>query len=201
MTMATAMAVAFVVVSCSGKLKQAQELDLEHTPVQVVNDMFAVQSKDGMVLQRMEASVMERYSTDSLDYDYFPKGIQVYAYTEEGLLETIIVADLAKHRNSGKKAPSEQWEAYGNVVISNVIKRQTMETDTIYWDREKQEIYTHCYVKLSSDQGFMQGYGMRSDDRARNAILLSTFDSYALTSQDSTATAIDSVNFIGPLLK
>ena len=76
-----------------------------------------------------------------------------------------------------------------------------METDTIYWDRNKAEIYTDCYVKLYSSQGLVQGKGMRSDDRARNATLLSVFDSFGITESDSTKVAIDTANFIGPLLK
>ena len=47
----------------------------------------------------------------------------------------------------------------------------------------------------------MQGKGMRSDDRARNATLLSVFDSFGVTEDDSSKVLIDSVNFIGPLLK
>lgn len=163
--------------------------------------MFAVQTKNGVILQRMEAEQMLRFSSDSLDYETFPKGLYVYAYTEDGLLETYIRSDEAKHINQGKMSKSELWEAYGNVVISNVIKNETMETDTIYWNREKAEIYTDCYVKLYSPQGLMQGRGMRSDDRARNATLLSVFDSFGITQQDSMTVAIDSVNFIGPLLK
>lgn len=186
---------------CSSHLKEADAINLSQTPVQVVYDMFAVQTKNGMILQRMEAEQMLRFSSDSLDYETFPKGLYVYAYTEDGLLETYIRSDEAKHINEGKMSKSELWEAYGNVVISNVIKNETMETDTIYWNREKAEIYTDCYVKLYSPQGLMQGRGMRSDDRARNATLLSVFDSFGITQQDSTTVAIDTVNFIGPLLK
>ncbi len=47
----------------------------------------------------------------------------------------------------------------------------------------------------------MQGYGMRSDEMARNAIILKPFDSYGLMKEDSTLVRIDSANFIGPLLK
>jgi LPS export ABC transporter protein LptC len=199
---ATAAAVAFLCFDgCSSHLKEADAIDLSQTPVQVVEDMFAVQTKDGVILQRMEADQMLRFSSDSLDYETFPEGLYVYAYTEDGLLETYIRSDQARHINAGKKSKGELWEAYGNVVISNVIKNETMETDTIYWDRDKAEIYTDCYVKLYSPQGLMQGKGMRSDDRARNATLLSVFDSFGITRQDSTRVAIDSVNFIGPLLK
>ena len=194
-------AVAFVVLGCGGKLKEADRINLAETPVQVVGDMFAVNTKDGLVGQRFEAAVMLKFVTDSLDYDLFPNGLQVYGYTEEGLLETIIMADRAKHIAPGKKSSGELWEATGNVVVSNVIKKETMETDTLYWDRKKEEIYTDAYVKLYSEDGMMQGYGMRSDDRARNAILLRPFDSYGYSQSDSTVVKIDSVNFIGPLLK
>ncbi len=198
---ATATAVAIVVCGCSSKLRQADAIDLSQTPVQIVDNMFAVQTKDGVVLQRMEADEMLRFSSDTLDYELFPKGLNVYAYTEDGRLETYIRSDEAKHINDGKKSKGEVWEAYGNVVISNVIKNETMETDTIYWDRNKAEIYTDCYVKLYSSQGLVQGKGMRSDDRARNATLLSVFDSFGITESDSTKVAIDTANFIGPLLK
>ena len=198
---ATATAVAIVVCGCSSKLRQADAIDLSQTPVQIVDNMFAVQTKDGVVLQRMEADEMLRFSSDTLDYELFPKGLNVYAYTEDGRLETYIRSDEAKHINDGKKSKGEVWEAYGNVVISNVIKNETMETDTIYWDRNKAEIYTDCYVKLYSSQGIVQGKGMRSDDRARNATLLSVFDSFGITESDSTKVAIDTANFIGPLLK
>ena len=87
------------------------------------------------------------------------------------------------------------------MVVQNIIKQEVMETDTLYWDRKNEEIYTDCYVKLHSPQGFMQGYGMRSDQRARNSIILNPFDNFAFIVQDSTEVLIDSVNFIGPLLK
>jgi hypothetical protein len=49
---------------------------------------------------------------------------------------------------------------------------------------------------------FMQGYGMESDELARNAIILKPFDSYSVIQQDSTEVLyIDTVNFVGPLLK
>ena len=47
----------------------------------------------------------------------------------------------------------------------------------------------------------MQGYGMRSDDRMRNARLNKVFNNYVLVEKDTTAVIIDSVNFIGPFPK
>ena len=49
--------------------------------------------------------------------------------------------------------------------------------------------------------GYMQGYGLESDEMARNAIILKPFDSYGIVIQDSTRLYLDTANFIGPILK
>jgi len=197
---ASVTALAILIISCKGKLDQAQSLDLSQTPLQTVEDMFAVQTKNGVVLMRMEAPVMERYDNDTSTYESFPNGFELYGYTDDGLLETIIIANDARHITT-KKTKGEVWEAFGNVVIHNVIKQETMETDTLFWNQAKNEIYTDCYVKLYSPDGFLQGYGMHSDDHARNAILHNPFNGYGVVVQDTTKVVIDSVNFIGPFLK
>ena len=196
---ATAVAVAFVVYSCKGKLAEADSINIKETPVQIVDDMFIVQSKNGNMQMRAQAPLMEKYEKDSLSYELFPEGFFVYGYTDEGLLETEIVADNAKHMKHDNG--DESWSAFGNVVVKNLIKQEVMETDTLYWDQKNEKIYTHCYVRMYSPKGFMQGYGMESDQRARNSIIFKPFNSYGIVVQDTTQVSIDSVNFIGPMRK
>ncbi len=196
---ATAIAVAIIVYSCKGKLGTTGAMDLDNTPVQVAENLFMVQTENGSLKMRMEAAHMERYENDSLTYEVFNGGVAVYAYTDEGLLETEITADEGRH--FAYEDERESWEAYGNVVVKNHINQQTMETDTLYWDQENEIIYTHCYVELYSPQGFMQGYGMESDQRANHSVIKRPFNSYGFVEQDSTVVIIDSANFIGPLLK
>lgn len=195
------MAVAFVVCTgCSQKLKEAENLVLSQVPTQTITNMFAVKTKDGQVVQRLEAPLMEKFERDTCDWEAFPDGLFAFMYTEEGLLETTIRADYAKHVTSGwRRSAKELWEAYGNVVITNVIKCQTLETDTLFWNRKEEKIFTDAYVRMYSPDGMMQGWGMESDDRARNSTLLKPFDSFGYTQQDSTRVAVDTVNFIGPL--
>ena len=196
---ATAAAVAFVVYSCKGKLAETDAVRQGETPFQTVDDMFVVQTENSIISMRASAPLMEKYENDSLSYELFPKGISVFGYTEEGMLETEIVADNARHLkyDDGR----ESWEAFGNVVIKNLMNQETMETDTIYWDQKNERIYTHCYVRMYSPDGFAQGYGMESDQRARDTELFNPFNNYAIMGQDSTKVVTDSVNFIGPMLK
>lgn len=196
---ATAFAVAFVVYSCKGKLAETDAIKLGEAPVQKVDNMFIVQTENSIIKLRAEAPLMERYENDSLSYELFPEGILVLGYTEDGRLETEIIADNAIHRDY--KDGRESWEAFGNVVVKNLINQETMETDTLYWDQENEKIYTHCYVRMYSPDGFMQGYGMQSDQRARDTELFRPFNNYAIMIQDSTAVVVDSVNFVGPIQK
>ena len=94
---ATASAVAFVVYSCNNKLNEAARLDLDETPVQTVDSLFMVQTKNGGLKMRVEADVMELYDNDTCSYELFPKGLHVFAYSEEDLLETVLHSNNAKH--------------------------------------------------------------------------------------------------------
>lgn len=195
---AIAFAVATFVVSC-GQDKNLEAVDLNKIPRQTVNNMYAVQTQDGMLQMRMQADLMLRYENELESYELFPEGFDVYAYNKEGLLETRIRSNAAKHTITKK---DEKWEAYGNVVIINFIKGERMETDTLYWDREQKLIFTNCFVKMYSPDGFMQGYGMESDEMARNANILKPFDSFGIVGRDSTDIVyIDTINFIGPIIK
>lgn len=191
-------AIATIVVSCSDKTPQGQIIDINAIPRQTVKDMYAVQTNNGMLQMRMEAKLMQRFQNDStkISYELFPEGFDVYAYNKDGLLETHIHSEVAKHSTTKY---DEKWEAYGNVVIRNFIKGERMETDTLYWDRETKRIFTHRLVKMYSPQGFMQGYGMHSDEMARNARIMRPFDSFGIISNDSTSTEyVDTVNLVGP---
>lgn len=194
-------AITTIVASCAGKTDVGEAVDINAIPRQTVNDMYAVQTNNGMLQMRMEAKLMQRFQNDStqISFELFPDGFDVYAYNKEGMLETHIHSEVAKHTTTRN---DEKWEAYGNVVIKNFIKGERMETDTLFWDRETKRIFTHRLVKMYSPQGFMQGYGMHSDEMARNARIMKPFDSYGIISNDSNSTPyLDTVNFIGPQQK
>ena len=192
--------VASIVVSCSGQIGEADKLDLSKTPTQRSFDVFAVQTENGRVGMRMESDLMEHYDTDSASFDAFPHGLSVFGYADDGRLESVIVADDARHIVPKDRNKDEIWEAFGNVILHNVLEQETMETDTIYWDQAKKELYTDCYVKITNDSGLLQGFGMTSDERARNSVILRPFDWYAVE-RDSTYQYIDTVNQMGPVRK
>ena len=197
--MAAAIATAIGVFAC--KEPEPVVFDFEQTPVQVVHDMQILQTETGEASMRMHAPLMQRFDfyKDSLQqsYELYSDGFHVDAYTENGQLETTITSHMARHVTTPGR---ESWSAFGDVVIINHIKGEKIETDTLYWNRAEKQIYTDCYVRLTSDSGMMQGYGMTSDERARNSVILRPFDSYAVE-RDSTYYFVDTLNQMGPFRK
>ena len=199
--MAAAFAVAILLSLPACKKPVRNDIDFEHVPVQVVHDLSVLQTERGEAAMRMHAPLMEKfdYEKDSVrqTYELYSGGFFVDAYDESGQLETTIVAQQARHVTTKDR---ESWSAFGDVVITNHVKGERIETDTLYWNRAEKKIYTDCYVRLSSDSGLMQGYGMTSDERARNSVILRPFDSYAVE-RDSGYVYTDTLNLVGPKKK
>lgn len=189
--------VAIMVFSC--KSEKPEEIDFQKVPRQIVENMNVLRTRNGNPSMRMNAPLMQRFEYDvddttSCSYELYQNGFHVDAYTEDGELETTVTSLQAKHVTIPDQ---ESWCAFGDVVVTNHIKGETLHTDTIYWDRAEHKIYTDCYVKLDSHSGMMQGYGMTSDERARNAVIHRTFDNYFVM-RDSSDVYVDSLNLLGP---
>jgi LPS export ABC transporter protein LptC len=188
-----------VLVSCKDTDVDIPPIDFSQTPVQTVDGMVARRFQWANLTYDMRAGRMERYDyTDNGEqhaYEIYSGGFEMLGYSADGLLETQINADGARHNTIQGQ---EQWLAYGNVHIQNLIKGEHSLTDTLYWDRDRKMIYTDCFIQMYSPQGLMQGYGMESNEKADNAIIRHPFDSYGID-RDSTWFYFDSVNFVGPL--
>lgn len=193
--MVAALTVATIVISCGHKLASSDTEVSKNTPVQTADSLYATRVENGILKFRLETGRMEKYQvSEDESYEDYSGGFNVFGYNADGLLETEIIADKARHTVMGK---GEKWSAFGDVVITNYIKGEVITTDTIYWDQKEKKISTDCYVRLETPQGLMQGYGMESDEMVRHAFLLRPFDSYGIV--DSTKVEYtDTANFIGP---
>ena len=186
--------------SCRGTDADIPPIDFSVTPVQSVEGMVARRFQWANLTYDMRAGRMDRYDYKDTSgvqhtYEIYSGGFEMLGYTADGLLETQINSEGARHNTV---VGQEQWLAYGNVHIQNLIKGEHSFTDTLYWDRDRKMIYTDCFIQMYSPQGLMQGYGMESNEKADNAIIRHPFDSYGID-RDSTFFYFDSVNFVGPL--
>ena len=87
----------------------------------------------------------------------FPNGIDVYVYNQK--LDTIatISADYAIQNNS-----KHTVEVRHNVILTNYDMEQ-LNTEQLFWNSEKQKIYTDDFVTINTKNQIIMGFGFEAD--------------------------------------
>ncbi|MFW6309594.1 MAG: LPS export ABC transporter periplasmic protein LptC [Prolixibacteraceae bacterium] len=92
----------------------------------------------------------------------FPEGIELIKYNDSKEIISSITADYAKQFEKEKK-----WEAKNNVVATNA-KGDTLKTEYLIWEEEKERIYTEEFVKIIRPDQIITGIGFESDQSLQN---------------------------------
>ena len=82
---------------------------------------------------------------------------KVFVYNKK--LDTVatIFSDFALQDNHAKVV-----EVKKNVVLKN-SKNEQLNTEKLFWDREKKQIYTDDFVTINTDNEIIMGYGFLTD--------------------------------------
>lgn len=147
-------------VSCHKKDKETGLLEYKGKyPDEYAENIQLVVSDSGVVSFIVKAPIFNTYRTDSLYTDY-PEGITAISYNEYGQKQAMLTADYACNVNNTK------YRASKNVVIIDLIKRDTLETEEIIWDQRRKTIYSNVLVKQKKADGSANyGDGFEADER------------------------------------
>ncbi|MDR0582403.1 MAG: LPS export ABC transporter periplasmic protein LptC [Prevotellaceae bacterium] len=149
--------------ACDDRQAQLSAIeDHKQVPTLEIDRLQIDYTENGLRRMNLEAPRLQRFLLAEEPYNVFPEGMHIYFYTAANELENEIIADYAYNREK----PEEYWKATGNVVVKNHLKKQTLYTDTLYWDRAKKNIYTHAPVRIVTPDLFFDGLGgMVADER------------------------------------
>ena len=61
------------------------------------------------------------------------------------------------------------------MVVKNLQKKETLNTEELHWDRTKQEVFTDKFVRIETPTEILTGQGLRANqDFSRYRILKPT---------------------------
>ena len=90
-----------------------------------------------------------------------PKGITITSYTEDGQPQSRLTADYAISYENEMR-----MEASKNVVITDLIKNESIETEQIIWDKKRRRIFSNVEVCQKKADGTVNyGDGFDADER------------------------------------
>jgi LPS export ABC transporter protein LptC len=116
------------------------------------SNVNVIYSDSGKVKVQILAATYEQYPKAERPYMEFPDGMEVFFYNDSLTMESAIRSDYAIYYMDEKL-----WRATGNVEVQKYSSGETLNTEELYWDEEKELIYSDVHTKVQSQEGTLYG--------------------------------------------
>ena len=147
----------FFLYGCENDIHEVQQLSQKKTGQEVAQNIESYMSEDAKVKAKLTAPVMLRTELDTPVIE-FPKTLHVDFYNDSMKIESRLFAKYGKYLEYDEKVLLRD-----SVIVFNV-KGDTLRTDELWWDRNKEIFYTDKKVTIRQpDQQFDGPAGMRAD--------------------------------------
>jgi len=145
--------------SCKNDVQKVLSLDFVDTlPELTARDIEIIYSEKAKVQIKLVSPYLVK-TTEEEPVMYFPEGFTVYFYDSAMHLKSTITADYGISYEKKKL-----MEARHNVVVENMDKGEKLNTEELFWDRVKQQIYSNKFVKLTTGEQVVTGDGLTSEE-------------------------------------
>jgi LPS export ABC transporter protein LptC len=159
----TAMVVlAVIAISCVNKITLIPKSDLLTLPSVSSKNMTTAYTDSGKLQLVMSSPLIERYDNKDNPYSEFRSGIRVIFFNGKPDTAASVSAKYAKYTNN-----DNTWELRDSVVVINESKDK-LETELLFWNQTDDRIYTDRFVKITSTDQVIQGFGFESDSHLNN---------------------------------
>ncbi len=150
---------AIIFPACETKVETIKKSEILSLPSVTNRDITTVYNDSGKVQLILKAPLIEMFSNDDSPYSEFREGIYVVFYEGKKDSSGYATAKYAKYTDKKKL-----WELRDSVVIING-SNDRLETEQLFWDQEKDLIYTDRFVKIINEDQTLMGTGFESDIR------------------------------------
>jgi LPS export ABC transporter protein LptC len=148
--------IAGLVISCENKIPTIPKSDLLTLPTTTAKDFKITLYDSGLIQLNLSAPLLEKYDNTEPPFSEFKSGIKVLLYDGKETYQAKVTAKYAKCTDNNL------WELRDSVIVINE-KDERLETEVLYWDQEKDKIYTDRFVKITSEDQVTNGIGFESD--------------------------------------
>jgi len=153
---AVAFATCFCVFSCENDMKKVDDMMKKKAAVDEVTTVTSFMSQDGTMKAKLTAPFMLRHQADSA-YLEFPRTLHVDFYNDSVKVESTLDAHYARYKEFERKVFLKD-----SVVVINTLKKDTLRTNELWWDQNKQEFYTDKAVRIYQPDKTIYGTGLRA---------------------------------------
>jgi LPS export ABC transporter protein LptC len=151
-----------ILCSCERKLDVIKNSDIFSLPTTTVLNGESVYTDSTKLQFIMSSPLMESYARVKPPYTEFRKGIKAKFFDGHENPIASVTSKYAKLLDE-----KNLWELRDSVVAVNE-KNERLETELLFWDKNKDLFYTDRFVRITSEDQIVMGIGMKSDSRFTN---------------------------------
>jgi LPS export ABC transporter protein LptC len=157
--------VALQPLGCENDIERVSMVtDETETPKIKGTHIEVIYSDSGRVQVQMIAPAYKQFPDLERPYMEFPEGLEVYFYNDSLKIESEIKANYAIYYTD-----EGFWHATGNVVARKLDSGDALQTEELFWDENKELIYSDSYTRIQNEDGIFYGKrGFESDQNLNN---------------------------------
>ncbi len=145
--------------SCENDLEKVERISQLSSgiPVETSRDIEILFSDSALVRARLISPLFLTFKT-SKPYQVAPIGLEIQFLSKEKEIVSNLTAKYGKR---------SQWERLVEVRDSVVVintQNEKLETEQLTWDEQKKIIYTDKFVKITTADKILQGYGLEANE-------------------------------------
>ncbi|MEP6466383.1 MAG: LPS export ABC transporter periplasmic protein LptC [Parafilimonas sp.] len=146
----------FFICGCHNNYQEVQDLAKKKSPVDKATDVVSYLSQQGIVKAKLTAPLMIMMQSDTPKTE-FPKFLHVDFYDT---LQKVQSKMFAKY---GLYYPNKRLVFLRDSVIIFNIDGDTLRCEELWWDQDKQLIYTTVPVHIRKPDESIDGTGLTAD--------------------------------------
>lgn len=141
----------FVSISCETD-QNLREYEAYTGPQRILTNAVIEHSDSAIITGRLMTP--ELYDFQSGDRE-LPKGGYLEFYDNFGRITATLRSDYGYYKHE-----DEIWRVEGNVVLRNEDSGETLNTEELYWDPAKGNVYTDKFVRIENGDEILTGVGL-----------------------------------------
>jgi lipopolysaccharide export system protein LptC len=147
----------FFICSCSNNYQEVQDLAKKKMPVDKVTQVESYLSQDGIVKARLTAPLMLITTISDTPTTKFPHSLHIDFYDSTQKIQSKLFAKYGLYYNTKQLVFLRD-----SVIIFNVTG-DTLRCEQLWWDQDRELIYTDVPVHIRKPDESIDGTGLTAD--------------------------------------
>ncbi|ADR21993.1 LPS export ABC transporter periplasmic protein LptC [Marivirga tractuosa] len=141
-----------IIQSCSSGLESKQKFEEYTGPIMEADTVEIIYSDSAVV--RVIVKATKQYEYENGDRE-FPNDIFIEFYEPDGTMSSTLEANSAYYTKE-----EDLYKAEGDVEVIGYIEPRKMNSEELFWEPKKEEIYTDKFVRIQSEDQISTGTGL-----------------------------------------